>query len=178
LELNSGIILINKPKHNAGMFNSTVLFLFEHGPTGSAGVVLNRGTGQHLADVVRDLPGLQFPIGEAQIHAGGPVNPRGIMMLHTPEFASSNTLMINNTVSLSSDDFMIQKMCAGAVPDGYRLFAGHCGWGPGQLQKEIYNGVWLTSARVPATLLFDDNYKTIYNRALELASGELFDQYI
>lgn len=178
MELSAGIILINRPNHNSGMFNNTVIYVFEHGPTGSAGVVLNRGTGQYLSDVLVNHPGLEFPERTAEVHAGGPVNPRGIIMLHTPEFASSNTLMVNNTVSLSSDDFMIKKMCAGALPAGYRLFAGHSGWGPGQLQNEIYQGVWLTSARVPATLLFDDNHKTIYNRALELASAEMFDQYI
>lgn len=178
MELNAGIILINKPGVRSGMFDNTVIYLFEHGPTGSAGVVLNRGTGQYLNDVLVGHDGLSYPPGEGEVHAGGPVNPRGITMLHTPEFASSNTLMVNNDVCLSSDDFMIQKMCAGAPPAGYRLFAGHAGWGPGQLSNEIYQGVWLTSANVPVTLLFDDNHKAIYNRALELASSEMFDQYI
>ena len=178
MELTAGIILINKPNNNSGIFNNTVIYLFEHGPTGSAGVVLNRGTGQYLNDVLKGHTGLEFPQREGQVHAGGPVNPRGLLMLHTPEFSSSNTLFVNQSVALSSDDFMIQKMCAGAMPMGYRLFAGHSGWGPSQLENEIYQGVWLTSARVPATLLFDDDHKMIYNKALELASSEMFDQYI
>ena len=178
MELTAGIILINKPGINSGAFDNTVVYIFEHGANGSAGVVLNRGTGQYLNDVLMKHQGLYFEPGVAEVHVGGPVNPRGIVMLHTPEFSSSNTLIVNNTAALSSDDFMIQKMCAGSVPNGYRLFAGHSGWGPGQLQREIDQGVWLTSKRVPATLLFDDNHKAIYNRALELVSSEMFDQYI
>lgn len=178
MELSAGDILINRPGSTSDIFNNTVVYVFEHNATGTAGIVLNRGTGQYLNEVLKNHTGLHFPEQQGLVHAGGPVNPRGILMLHTPEFASSNTLMINSHISLSSDDFMIQKMCAGAPPNGYRLFAGHCGWGPGQLSAEIDRGVWLTSSNVPVTLLLDDDHKTIYKKALELASSEMFAQYI
>ena len=172
-----GTLLIHRTQNTAPQWMHTCVYIFESHATGCAGLVLNRGTGRFFQEVLAEH-NLQFSAVSIEIHAGGPVNPRGIIMLHTDEFSSQTTVRVEPGVSVSSDDFMIHKMCSGQLPNGFKIFAGHAAWGPNQLQKEIDAGVWLTKNEVPVSMLFDVENHLIYDRCIEQASKELFDQYI
>ena len=59
---------------------------------------------------------------------GGDNNESAMIMLHTDEWYSSNTIQINDHLSMSSDDLMMEKLEMGNVPEWYRLFLGFEGW--------------------------------------------------
>lgn len=175
--ISPGSILIHRKQNSIPQWQNSVVYIFESHKNGNAGLVLNKGTGRYLQQVLLEH-NLKFAAGSVEINVGGPVNPRGLIMIHTDEFSSSTSMPVRPGVAVSSDDFMIHKMCSGELPKGFKIFAGHSAWGPGQLQKEIDQGVWLTHDHIPATMLFDAENHVIYDACVEMASKMLFDQYL
>ncbi|MGA2796486.1 MAG: YqgE/AlgH family protein, partial [Thermoguttaceae bacterium] len=38
-----------------------------------------------------------------------------------------------------------------------KIFVGHSGWGPGQLDQELAQGAWLTAPSTPELVFFDSS---------------------
>ena len=71
------------------------------------------------------------------VYLGGPVNVKSLSLLHTNDWSSKNTMRINETFSISSDEDILPRFAMGDVPNHWRLFLGVCGWSPKQLISEI-----------------------------------------
>lgn len=171
----AGRYLIARP-HLKGVFERAVIYLYEDLPTGSAGLIINRSTGKELKDILAQH-GIPYPSKIDPIYLGGPVATNSLMMIHTDDFASTNTLFTPNEINISSDDLMIEKLVNGARPNSFKMCAGRSQWAPGQLQHELNNNSWLV-ADLPKKMLFDfGNHKT-WERAVEITSSAIFDQYL
>lgn len=134
-----GHLLIASPHMNDPNFHRAVVLLVHHSEEGTFGLVINRPTDSHIEDfwhTVSDAPCRK----NETIHAGGPV-AGPLMALHTAErfgeievvpglFFAAKRENIEGIVSESNID--------------YRLFIGHSGWGEGQLEGELAEGVWLS----------------------------------
>lgn len=86
----------------------------------------------------------------AQVHAkvfyGGPVEFGTLWYLFRAKSAPAHTLSFRvcDGIYLSSDQKLLLELLDRTKPmDGLRLFIGHAGWAPGQLQSEIQGGAWL-----------------------------------
>jgi putative AlgH/UPF0301 family transcriptional regulator len=77
------------------------------------------------------------------IHKGGPVSDTSILLLHTSEWTSTNTITATDEVCMTSDSLMLEKLAMGNAPHGWRMFAGMSLWQTGQLEDEIARGGWL-----------------------------------
>jgi len=136
-----GKFLIAPPAVKGNFWHKTVITVTEHHPHGSLGIVLNKPSnltiiefGKQL-DMILNVPG--------KMYIGGPINKNSLSMLHTNEWVSTNTLLINNKFSLSSAEDILPRLSAGDCPKQWRLFVGMCGWGQGQLLSEIKgNAPW------------------------------------
>ena len=159
-----------------GFFHQTVIFVFEDNPTGSAGLVINRMSGKFLADLLKQN-NINYPPNLDPILVGGPVQPMSVMIMHTDDFVSSNTLFTDMGVNISSDDLMFTKIVNGNRPNAFKVCAGVCGWGPGQLRKEIkIDKSWLVTD-LPPTLIWDTKAGEIWQNSMDHISSKMFNQY-
>ena len=139
-----GQLLIAAPTLLDPNFQRTVVLMVEHSPQGALGLVLNRPSEMSVTEVVPELEHLPQP--DARVFVGGPVQPAGLIVL--AQFADPD-----ESALLSFDDVGILRT-DGALEDPpsllrARSFAGHSGWGAGQLDDELDRGGWILE---PATL--------------------------
>ena len=81
-----------------------------------------------------------------KVYFGGPVEFGTVWYLlrakTTP--ASPIAFRVCDGVYVSSDQKLLLKLLGRPKPmEGLRIFIGHAGWAPGQLQAEIQGGAWL-----------------------------------
>ena len=114
---------------------------------------------------------------ETFVHKGGPVSDTSVLLLHTNEWQSTNTLQASGELAMTSDMLMIEKLSTGNTPKGWRMFAGMSIWTEDQLAQEIKQGAWL-SAKPTSHSVFDYNEDEQYLKALELCSKQTFSKYI
>lgn len=149
----AGRLLVATPVLTDPSFTRTVLYLLEHDSSGSAAVILNRPSHTPVGQV---LPEWEDVVGHPQVvFAGGPVQPDGALCLGTlsaqgrrdvaAEQNPALRMIIDGTCTVDLDSEVEPVVAATA---GLRIFAGHAGWSPGQLDGELAEGAWLV---LPAT---------------------------
>jgi putative transcriptional regulator len=136
-----GRLLVATPDLEDANFFRTVVLLLEHSAAGALGVVLNRpATETPVAD---PLPAWADLVPEpAVFFVGGPVQPDGAIGLarahgDAPPAGFAPLFDDLGTVDLEQDPDAIAPRV-----DRVRVFVGHSGWGPGQLERELDAGGW------------------------------------
>lgn len=146
----AGRLLVSTPWLGDPNFRRTVVLLLDHSADGAFGVVLNRPTGVGVEVV---LPGWETVVARpAGLFQGGPVGLDGALGLaalaapggegqrdagDAPPGGIDRVVGPFAIVDLDGD-----PMLTSASVEGVRIFAGHSGWGPGQLEGEIADGGW------------------------------------
>ena len=137
-ESTRGRLLIAGPSLLDPNFRRTVVLIIEHSADGALGLVLNRPSESTVSQAVPELEGVLD--GESQMFVGGPVQPTSVIVLARFEDPDGAAL-------LSFDDVGVLRAegALGDPPDllAARGFAGHSGWGPGQLDAELERGDWI-----------------------------------
>jgi putative transcriptional regulator len=129
--------------------DSVVLVMNNLGPA-PAGVIINRPT---KIDVSRLFPDFQHL---AQLHDkvyfGGPVEIDSVWFLFRTDTPREHAIEAVDGVYISANKELLLELLGRDKPmDGLRIFIGHSGWAPGQLQAEIARGDWtLTRAEKDA----------------------------
>ncbi len=118
-------------------FRRSVILVIEHAEEGAFGLVLNRPSDSTVAEVVPRLA--EVVDSEALVRIGGPVQPEGVVALAEFEDPGESPRMVVGDVGLV--DLEVPPEGLGRV----RLFAGHAGWGAGQLDGEIEEEAWIVS---------------------------------
>jgi putative transcriptional regulator len=162
-----GRLILSSPAMLDPNFHRTVVLLIEHGEEGALGVVLNRATEMPVGD---PLPAWQDYAAEpAVVFVGGPVQRSSAICLGqssiptrspgwAPVFDSIGTVDLNEAPS--------------EVPGvaQVRVFAGHAGWGPLQLEDEMDEGAWVVCDARPADVL-DPEPDLMWDRVVERQPG-------
>lgn len=173
-----GKLLIATPKLENTMFQKTVILVYDVNQSGTQGLVVNRPSEQTRIAQLVDDPMLSSSIMlDEPIYHGGPVAERTVTMLHTTEWFSSNSRVVSEDFSVSSDQFMLEKIATGNTPSQWLMAAGKCGWQPGQLENEIERGSWLTLTAKPA-IVFSSGQVSLWKLCIDLCASETLGQYI
>ncbi|WP_028046551.1 YqgE/AlgH family protein [Cellulomonas sp. URHE0023] len=166
-----GHLLVAKPRLGDPNFHRTVILLLDHSHEGAFGVVLNRPVDVEVDAV---LPAWQQAVNPpAVVFQGGPVGLDGAIGVVT--FPAGVPLPPNvdllvgpfGLVDLDSDPADLR----GAVT-GVRVFAGHSGWGAGQLEDELEEGAWFVVPALPSDAVTPDP-AVLWRRVLRRQGGEL-----
>ncbi len=172
--LGKGIFLVASPALRDPNFRQTVVLLCEHGPEGALGVVVNRPTAVHIAEA---LP--QVPVLEGQKHvlfAGGPVQTNQIMLLYRLNQVPENSHHIFDGVCLGGDLAVLERILTSSKgSEAFRAYLGYSGWGPGQLEREMETGSWITLPADPE-IVFEKEPAMIWPDILA-SLGEPFRHY-
>jgi putative transcriptional regulator len=122
-------------------FMRAVVYLLEHGDSGTMGLIVNRPLDMPLSSIWEGVPA---GLSEATVAAeGGPVErDRGLLLHGLADLPGCQR--IADGVAIGGDVAALgAQFSDGADRSGPRLFLGHSGWGPGQLEAEIEQGSWL-----------------------------------
>jgi len=136
--------LVAVPQLGDPNFHRAVVLMLEHSERGAMGLIVNRPAPLKLNEVAR---GQGVQVGaeyeNALVLVGGPVEPeRGFVLHDRKELPEAIPLFEGMFVSGSLDTL---KMLFHGSPTRFRLCLGYAGWGPGQLEKEMREGAWITA---------------------------------
>lgn len=137
------------------------MLIVEHSDDGALGLVLNRPSESKVSEAVPQLADLVD--SEDDLLVGGPVGQSAVIVLADFEDPEDAAMIAFDNVGV---------LGGGTAPDELglglrqaRVFAGHSGWGPGQLDGELERGDWILE---PAQ----------YSDAFAVAPGELWSEVL
>ena len=177
-----GKLLVATPVlNNNVVFQQSVVYIYDENPTTGqvCGVILNKPSQFKISSLgsLKDIP-FDPTLEMTFVHKGGPVSDTSIVLLHTNEWVSANTLNANNKLAITSDLLMIEKLASGNEPKGWRMFAGMSVWTKEQLNVEVHDqNAWLLCDPTD-TSVFDYNEEEQWLKGLELCSQQMLSNYI
>jgi putative transcriptional regulator len=146
-------LLIASPSIHDPNFRRTVVYMTEHGDEGAMGLVLNRAAETTVGEAVPDLAWLAED--DAVVHVGGPVAPQSVVVLAEFEDPDLSALIIDEGLGFVPAEVDDVGALAGAL-GRRRVFAGHAGWGPGQLEAELEEKSWILEPAAREDVFTDD----------------------
>lgn len=122
-------------------FAQTVILLLEHGENGTLGLVINRPTKVKLSEA---LPEIKERKGRPEfLFMGGPLQVNAISLLLRSKRQRKDALRVLDGVFFSTSAALLKQMTAKERASArLRALAGHAGWAPGQLDRELKRGDW------------------------------------
>jgi putative transcriptional regulator len=132
--------------------DSAVLVLNNLGPA-PVGLITNRPTKFSVAHLFPELEQQLTRVHE-RIYFGGPVELDVVWFLFRAAKAPEHSIKAFGDVYLSSSREVLVRLLGRKKPmEGLRIFVGHAGWAPGQLEAEIGHGDWVLT-RADADKIF------------------------
>lgn len=137
--LAKGKFLVAGRHLNDPNFSESVVLLLGYGQQGALGVIINRPASVPLAEVLPDSVPAKPQSGF--VYIGGPVARTAMLLLLRSTHHSDNIEHVFDDVYFSGSQLVLQKKRdePGSI---FRLYSGHAGWGPGQLDTEVARGDW------------------------------------
>jgi putative transcriptional regulator len=148
-------------------FRHAVVLVVEHGEDGALGIVLNRPADLPAAEAAPGLASLLEPAD--RLFIGGPVQPEAAILLGEfdhPE-PTDGRRVFGAVGVVSRED----GLPARAGVRRARLFAGHAGWAPGQLEAELRQSAWVVEPARPDDV-FTATAQTLWRDVLRRKGGE------
>ncbi|HUN70726.1 MAG TPA: YqgE/AlgH family protein [Steroidobacteraceae bacterium] len=150
--LTSILLVAQDPVEDPNFGGSIVVVMNNLGP-GPVGLIINRPmplTVSRFFPKVKHLAQVQD-----RMYFGGPVEFGTVWYLFRADKAPAGAVRVCAGVYVSSDEKLLRELLSRPNPmQGLRLFIGHAGWYPGQLQMEIQGGAW-TPKRADAEAIFN-----------------------
>ena len=132
-----GMFLLATPGMADPNFAETVVLLIDCGPEGAFGLIVNKPTGASVGETFPETPELSGRTDP--VHFGGPVARGRILALVAAGADLPDSRRVIDGVRLCWSLETLRRIPGHTQA---RLFAGHSGWGPGQLDHEIGRGDW------------------------------------
>jgi putative transcriptional regulator len=161
-----GKLLIASPMLLDPNFRRTVVLVAAHDEQGALGLVLNRPLEVPLEEISPVLCSLAEP--GSTLHRGGPVAPDSAIVLADFRDPSLAALTIFGNVGFPSAECELSELEGGV--HRARVFAGHSGWGPGQLDAELDDEGWIIGQLAPDELWAPDSTQ-LWSTALRRKGG-------
>ncbi|MBI2281616.1 MAG: YqgE/AlgH family protein [Bacteroidetes bacterium] len=142
LNLKKGRLLIAEPFMNDPYFKRSVVLLTEHKKEGSLGFILNQPLNITINDTIRD-----FPVFDAQIFMGGPVQTDSLFYIHTQGKIITESEHIVDNLYWSGNFDQLKEMIINQqiFPNEIMFFVGYSGWDYKQINNEVKNNSWIIS---------------------------------
>ena len=122
-------------------FHRSVVLVIEHSEEGAIGVVLGRPSEVLVADAVPVLA--DAAEHEDVIYVGGPVGTESVLALGDFEDPAQAGTPVAGSLGL------VDPEEPSADLRRLRVYAGHAGWAPGQLDGELDAGAWIVADADP-----------------------------
>ena len=122
-------------------FAGSVVLVINHVAEGPVGVIVNRPTRMSVPELFPDLERLAAI--EDKAYFGGPVELGTVWFLFRASKPPASAARAFEDVFLSADRDLLRRLLRRKNPmENLKIFVGHSGWAPGQLEAEIGRGDW------------------------------------
>lgn len=162
-------LLVSMPCfENGDVFKRSLIYVCEHNEDGAMGIVINRRMPEvKFADLLQHmhLPKSKL-VKEPIIYFGGPVDSSRGFVLHSNDFHSEDTVKLNDSLGMTGTVEIVRAIANGSGPYKSIFAMGYSGWGPEQLEEEIYNNLWLT-VEADEKIIFGTTAEIKWDKALE-----------
>jgi putative transcriptional regulator len=152
-------------------FAGSVVLMVEHSPEGALGFVVNRSASAGMRKVLTQLGVGEISVQhDVPVMVGGPVSPEtGWIVFETgrdeePPYEENSrvqrvdqredVLMVTDSLGVSASKQFLLDAIQGKASGRAMLVQGYAGWGAGQLEAEIRQGIWIP-VDLDSRVLFD-----------------------
>ena len=163
--LEKGKVLVATAQLGDPFFGKTVVILLEADCNGALGLVINRPTTIRFAQAFPDKP--QAVNHPEPIFLGGPVaTDRVLLIIHSKTPLKETHSIFGNLYWSGDPSVFDQVMDPTKSKDRFRVYIGHAGWAPGQLENEVSRGDWEV---LPAKeeLVFDPSPQGVWQQLIK-----------
>jgi len=137
----TAIVLTAKSELDDPDFGGSIVLVLNNLGPAPAGLIINRPTSLTVAELFPALKRLAAV--HDHVYFGGPVELDTVWFLFRAPKAPEHAVRACDGVYLSaSRELLLQLLERDKPMDGLRIYIGHAGWGPGQLESEIAHGDW------------------------------------
>jgi putative transcriptional regulator len=143
--------LVASPSLRDPNFFRSVVLIIEHTDDGALGLVLNRPSNSSLKELWEKATQEHCSTTEP-LYIGGPVSGT-LTALHTQPHISDIDVVPG--VYFSTQAAHLQTFVQGG-DSCFRIFAGHSGWAGGQLESEMADDSWITTAANAEYIFYGD----------------------
>ncbi len=132
-------------------FAQSISLIVDHNEDGAFALMINRPIDTDLAELFPDhrlsMDTQRFPVLE-----GGPVEQDCGFFIHRGPKTYEGSFEIFSDLYLTTATELLDDLDNANGPDQVLTFLGYAGWGPGQLEEELAENVWLLAPADPAVL--------------------------
>jgi putative transcriptional regulator len=122
-------------------FGGSIVVVMNNLAPAPVGLIINRPTPIAVSRLFPKLKRLAQV--SDKVYFGGPVEFRSVWFLFRAPSAPKGATRVCDGVYVSASRTLLLELLARKNPmQGLRIFLGHAGWAPGQLQVEIEGGAW------------------------------------
>ena len=137
----TAILLVAHIQTGDPFFSDSVVLVMNNLGPAPIGIIVNRPTKIPVSEVFPQLKRLA-PLPD-KVYFGGPVEPDSLWFLFRSPTPPEHALRAFDGICLSANRELLLRLLGREKPmEGLRIFVGHAGWGPGQLEAEIARGDW------------------------------------
>ena len=149
-------------------FIRSVIYLCSHNEESSFGLALNKLFDYTLDQLVSGLESFHIPV-----YVGGPVDLDTIHFIHQFPDLIPDSEKLSEEISWGGDFEVVKMLIINNEIDlnKIKFFIGYSGWGEGQLDDEIKEKTWLTSA-ASRRIAFDVAPENIWKESVRNLGGE------
>jgi putative transcriptional regulator len=147
-------LLIAMPSLTDPNFERSVIYICEHHPDGTVGLIINRPMRYPLGLVFEQMQIEPIRVEKNQMPLlfGGPIQPERGFVIHRPSGGWHSSLALPNDVTVTTSNDIIRAIAADKGPKDVLVALGYTGWGAKQLEQEVIDNVWLVCPYTPELL--------------------------
>jgi putative transcriptional regulator len=170
-DLAVGKLLVTPSDAPDPTFAESVILLVKYDQESAVGLMINRRTTVPLSRALRNLKGA----GQRSdsVYVGGPVETGSAMALvRSDAKPDAGVRVLERIYLIPSQPALEGALAGGRSAADLRVYAGYCGWGPGQLDNEMRLRAWYILDG-SAALVFDPNPDTIWSRLISRSESRI-----
>jgi putative transcriptional regulator len=154
----TGKLLVAMPYMSDPRFSHAVIFVCGHDEKGTMGIIINKPLPTVSFHDLMEQLGLtpSTNMEKINIHYGGPVEIGRGFVLHTDDYVSDSTVIVDNGFALTATLDILRALASDRGPQKAILALGYVGWGAGQLEREIQENGWISIEPTPEIVFSPD----------------------
>ena len=147
----TAILLIARDQLPDSHFADSVVLVMNNLGPAPVGIIINRPMRIPVSQLFPDLE--QLAQVRDKVYFGGPVDFGSVWFLFRAAKPPEHAIQACDGVYLSADRKLLLQLLGRDKPmGGLRIFIGHAGWAPGQLEAEIAHSDWTLEHADPESI--------------------------